>query len=355
LRLLLVDDDSGFRALVRATFDDVDVEVDEAASAAEARLAIRANMPDVVLLDVRMPGESGIDLCRDLKSSPATDGLRVVLLTGSDDFAPALAEEAGADSFMTKPFSPLQLLGVVERLAGGTRPMPLVEAPSSTVDNAQLMMYARDLRRLFELERAQRRVVQEAYRQTVSALAEALASKDTGTSVHSHRGQQYALELAMTVDPALLDDPSVEYGFLLHDVGKIGIPDRILLKPGPLDPDERRMMQLHTVLGEQMLGGVAFLQGDGLAIIRSHHERWDGAGYPDGLRGVHIPLSARVFAVADTLDAMTNDRPYRRALPWSTAVQEIVDQSGAQFDPTVVDAFLGRESELRRIRPAAAA
>src|SRR5579862_7463920 len=115
LRLLLVDDDPGFRALVRATFDDVDVEIDEAGSAAEARLAIRANTPDVVLLDVRMPGESGIDLCRELKSSPATDGVRVVLLTGSEDFGPGFADEAGADAFITKPFSPLQLLAVVER------------------------------------------------------------------------------------------------------------------------------------------------------------------------------------------------------------------------------------------------
>ncbi|HZQ03914.1 MAG TPA: HD domain-containing phosphohydrolase [Gaiellaceae bacterium] len=355
MRLLLVDDDPGFRALVRATFDDVDVDIAEAGSAAEARAAIRDRVPDVVLLDVLMPGESGVDLCRDLKSNRATDSIRVVLLTGSPELAPRLVADAGADAFVTKPFSPLQLLGVVERLAGGVRPIPLVEAPASSADNAQLLLYARDLRQLFELERAQRRVVQEAYRQTVGALAEALASKDAGTSVHSHRVLQYALELALTVQPTLLEDPSIEYGFLLHDVGKIGIPDRILLKPGPLDADERRMMQLHTVLGEQMLGGVVFLQGDGLAIIRSHHERWDGGGYPDGLHREEIPLPARIFAVADTLDAMTNDRPYRRALPWGAAVAEIVAQSGAQFDPTVVDAFVRRQPALRQIRHAAAA
>jgi len=355
MRLLLVDDDPGFRALVRATFDDVDVDVLEAGSAAEARAAIRTHVPDVILLDVLMPVESGVELCRELKSSPATDGVRVVLLTGSHEIAPRLAAEAGADAFMTKPFSPLQLLAVVERLAGGMRPVPLVEAPATISDNEQLLMYARDLRQLFELERAQRRVVQDAYRQTVVALAGALASKDAGTSVHSHRVQQYALELSLTVEPTLLRDPSVEYGFLLHDVGKIGIPDRILLKPGPLDPDERRMMQLHTVLGEQMLGGVAFLQGEGLAIIRSHHERWDGGGYPDGLRGDEIPLPARVFAVADTLDAMTNDRPYRRALSWDAAVDEITRETGGQFDPMVVDAFAAREPELREIRQAVAA
>ena len=126
--------------------------------------------------------------------------------------------------------------------------------------------------------------------------------------------QRYAIELASAVDPALLADPAVEAGFLLHDVGKIGIPDEILRKPRPLTPQERRLMQTHTVLGEQMLAGVAFLRRRGRAVVRSHHERWDGAGYPDGLGGEEIPLRRAIFAVADALDAMTSDRPYRRAL-----------------------------------------
>jgi response regulator RpfG family c-di-GMP phosphodiesterase len=355
LRLLLVDDDPGFRALVRATFDEVDVEIDEAGSADEARSAIRERLPTVVVLDVLMPGESGIELCRELKSRPETAAVHVVLLTGSHELGPQQAAEAGAEAFLTKPFSPLQLLAAVERLAGGERSMPLVHVPPTAADNAQLLMYARDLRQLYELERAQRRVVQEAYRQTVSALAGALASKDAGTSTHSQRVQQYALELAATVEPTLLDDPSVEYGFVLHDVGKIGIPDRILLKPGPLEAEELRIMQLHTVLGEQMLGGVEFLRGEGLAVIRSHHERWDGAGYPDGLYGEEIPIAARVFAVADALDAITNDRPYRPASPWQVAIDEIRAQAGSQFDPRVARAFAEREPALRRIRRAAAA
>jgi ribonuclease P protein subunit RPR2 len=148
----------------------------------------------------------------------------------------------------------------------------------------------------------------------------------------------------------LENDPAIRYGFLLHDVGKIGIPDEILQKPGPLTPAERQRMQTHTVIGEQMLGGVAFLQGEGLRIVRSHHERWDGKGYPDGVAGTDVPLGARVFAVADSLDAMTSDRPYRRALTWTAARDEIVAQAGKQFDPDVVDAFREREAELHEVR-----
>jgi len=161
--------------------------------------------------------------------------------------------------------------------------------------------------------------------------------------------QRYAIVLARALGSDLADDPSAEYGFLLHDVGKIGIPDRILQKPGPLTPEERVQMETHTILGEQMLGGVAFLQGAGLAIVRSHHERWDGGGYPDGLTAEDIPIGARIFAVADTLDAMTSNRPYRRALPWPSAEKEIFGESGGQFDPAVVRAFESVETQLKSV------
>jgi HD-GYP domain-containing protein (c-di-GMP phosphodiesterase class II) len=183
----------------------------------------------------------------------------------------------------------------------------------------------------------------------VGALTSALEAKDTGTNAHSQRVQQYALELSWALEPALLEEPSVEYGFLLHDVGKIGIPDRILGKPDALSPSERRILETHTLLGEQMLGGVALLQGDGLKVVRNHHERWDGAGYPDGLAGYDIPLPARIFAVADALDAMTSNRPYRGAMPWEAAFVELEAEAAKQFDPTVVESALEREPRLRAI------
>jgi len=348
LRLLLVDDDEGLRALLRTTFEVVDIEVDEASDARAAEERIAARRPDVIVLDVLMPGETGIELCRRLKDDPATSDIPIVLLTGSEGGTLVASDAAGADAFVRKPFSPLELLAVVERLAGGLYGVPF-RAGKKTDPEEQLLLYARDLRHLLELERGQRVLLQNAYRETVAALASALESKDTGTRAHSQRVQQYAIELSRAVAPGVAEEPATQYGYLLHDVGKIGIPDDVLRKPGPLTPEERRLMQTHTVLGEQMLGGVAFLRGEGLRVVRSHHERWDGDGYPDGLGGDEIPLAARIFAVADTLDAMTTDRPYRKAGPWESARDEIVRLAGAQFDPEVVDAFREREPALREI------
>jgi HD-GYP domain-containing protein (c-di-GMP phosphodiesterase class II) len=215
----------------------------------------------------------------------------------------------------------------------------------------ELVLYARDLKHLLEVERGQLALLQKSYLATVTSLAAALDSRDMRTGAHSVRVQRYAVELLLALHPDALDvDPGIPYGFLLHDVGKISIPDQILLKPGALTRAERRRMQTHTVVGEQMLNGVAILQGDGLRIVRSHHERWDGKGYPDAIGSSELPIGARVFAVADTLDAMTSDRPYRRAMRWSVARDEILAQSGKQFDPEVVDAFREREQELREVR-----
>jgi ribonuclease P protein subunit RPR2 len=355
VRLLIVDDDAAFRALLRTTFEVVDVEVEDVGTAEAALDAVGLRRPDAIVLDVLLPGMTGAELCRRLKADRRTSGIAVVLLSGSTGDAP-VERESGADAFLRKPFSPLELLDVVERLTGGLDAVPPPARGEGPVEEEQqLLLYARDLRHLLEIERGQRVLLQNAYKETVAALASALESKDTGTRAHSQRVQHYALELARSVSPDLVDDSSVEYGFLLHDVGKIGIPDRILQKPGPLNEGETRLMRTHTLLGEQMLGGVAFLQGEGLRIVRSHHERWDGSGYPDGIAATDIPLAARIFAVADALDAMTSDRPYRPALTWRDAGREILGESMAQFDPAVVNAFVEREAGLREIRAQVAA
>ncbi len=218
---------------------------------------------------------------------------------------------------------------------------------------AQSLRYAEELRQLYAAERTQRRIAEDAlalledsYRTTVRALAAALELRDDQTGAHAERVTELALRLAERVAPKLAADPELEYGFLLHDLGKIGVPDAVVLKPGPLDPQEMEQMRRHVVLGERIIAQIPYLGGLARQVVAAHHERWDGTGYPRGLRGEAIPLAARIFAVVDAFDAMTNDRPYRRALPPGQALDEIRRAAGTQLDPGVVRAFLPLVGEL---------
>jgi response regulator RpfG family c-di-GMP phosphodiesterase len=347
LHILVVDDDPNLRALLRTSFEVADIEVEEADSAESAAARIASRHPDVMVLDVGMPRMDGITFCRGLKTDPFTRDIPIVLLTG-DASTESAGRQAGADAFLRKPFSPLALLTLAERLGAS----PQENAPTSNVETAtdhQLLLYAQDFRRLLELERGQRQLLQNAYRETVVALARALETKHTGTGAHSERVRRYATALTEAVDSSMLDQPGLEYGFILHDIGKIGIPDKVLTKPGPLTEGERRLIESHTLLGEQMVGEAALLRGEGARVVRSHHERWDGKGYPDGLSHDGIPIGARIFSIADALDAMTSDRPYRPAGSWDEAAREIVRRAGTQFDPELVDVFREREQALRLI------
>jgi ribonuclease P protein subunit RPR2 len=215
---------------------------------------------------------------------------------------------------------------------------------------AQALKYAEELRTLHSRERAQRRAAEEAleqlgdsYATTVRALAAALELRDDETGSHAERVARLALQLAHSIDPELTTDPELEYGFLLHDLGKIGVPDAILLKPGPLTAREQEVMRDHPILGERIVARVPYLRGTARQIVAAHHERWDGTGYPRRLRGPQISAGARIFAVADAFDAMTNDRPYRAAMKIELAVAEIKRCAGTQFEPIVVEAFLSLE------------
>jgi len=203
---------------------------------------------------------------------------------------------------------------------------------------SQLQRYAADLRETFKEERARTQELRDSYVATVRALANAVEARDAYTGQHAERVAAFGLRIAQGHGTQLTDDRQVEFGFLLHDVGKVAIPDAILFKPGPLDAAERSLIERHAVIGWEILRGVAWLE-EARLVVRHHHERWDGAGYPDGLAGEEIPLAARIFAVADTLDALTTDRPYRPGCSFATARDIIVDASGAQFDPAVVEAF----------------
>ena len=343
-RILLVDDDADLRVLLRTTLAADEYAVEEAASAEEAVAIARFWRPALVVLDVGLPGMTGLSLARELKQKPTYGAPRVILLTGGETSG-AEAQAVGADTLMRKPFAPLDLLDAIDRvLEGKAESLAVAEAAGSD----QLIAYARDLNHVVRAERAQRRLLQHAYRQTVTAFTDALEARSKITGRHALRVHGYAVELTEAVEPSLLDDPSLEYGFLLHDIGKIGIPDSILEKPGPLNREELRLMRKHPLLGAELLENVPLLVGEGLQVVLSHHERWDGSGYPFGLARDQIPLGARLFAVADALDAMTSERPYRRPLSWEAAVHEILRANGSQFDPQVVRAFALREERLRR-------
>jgi putative nucleotidyltransferase with HDIG domain len=212
------------------------------------------------------------------------------------------------------------------------------QATQASAKERQLERYAADLRETFKQERARAQELSHSYMATVRALANAVEARDAYTRKHAERVAAYGLEIARAMGSQLADDPQSEFGFLLHDIGKLAIPDRILFKPEPLDEEERRTMERHPILGCEILASIDFLD-EAKTVVRSHHERWDGGGYPDGLAGEEIPLAARVFAVADTLDALTTDRPYRRGEPLASAREKIAAAAGTQFDPEVAAVF----------------
>jgi ribonuclease P protein subunit RPR2 len=209
----------------------------------------------------------------------------------------------------------------------------------------QLQRYAADLRETFKQERARAQELRRSYMATVRALSNAVEARDAYTGKHAERVAAYGLVIARKFSPELEITPELEFGYLLHDVGKVAIPDAILYKPRPLDDDERALMSRHPVIGAEIVGGIEFL-AEAAEVVRSHHERWDGAGYPDGLAGEEIPLAARVFAVADVLDALTTDRPYRPASSLRHARAMITTERGTHFDPSVVDAFNSIDDEV---------
>ena len=214
----------------------------------------------------------------------------------------------------------------------------------------QLERYAADLRETFKEERARAQELRQSYMLTVRALASAVEARDAYTGRHAERVAAYGLQLADAYGMRLGDDPEIEFGFLLHDAGKVAVPDAILFKPGRLTHAERLIIEQHPVTGAEIVRDIAFL-GAARDVIRHHHERWDGTGYPDKLAGENIPVSARVFAVADTLDALTTNRPYRRASTIAQARVIIVQAVGTHFDPAVIEAFKELSDDaIERIR-----
>jgi ribonuclease P protein subunit RPR2 len=220
----------------------------------------------------------------------------------------------------------------------------------ASADAEQLARYAAEQHRGLEREQTHARDLRRSYMATVRALSNAVEARDAYTGKHAERVAAYGLAIARAAGLELTDNPQIEFGFLLHDVGKVAVPDAILFKREGLSPEEFTLMSRHPAIGSEILRDIEFL-GEAKQVVRSHHERWDGTGYPDGLTGEAIPLAARVFAVADTLDALTTDRPYRSARSLADARAEIRQAAGTQFDPAVVEASdRVSDAELERIR-----
>ncbi len=330
-RILVVDDESAVRNIIAAMLFQSGYAATTASGAEDALNCLREDPRyDLVLSDIMMPKTDGIALLdRICVDHP---GIPVVLITALHDIQIATnAFRRGAADYLLKPFKRLQLESVVGRAIEHGR---LLRQNNAYRHNLEEMVSARagQLRAaLLDLERS--------YDITLEALGAALDLRDEETEGHSRRVTAYTVALARAMGIDSHELRVIARGAFLHDIGKIAIPDRILLKPGRLDPEEMGIMRQHCLRGYEVVRRIPFLR-EAAEIVYAHQEHFDGSGYPRGLRGDQIPLGARIFAIADTFDAMTSDRPYRKATTFTAARQEISRCSGTQFDPAIVEVSL---------------
>jgi putative two-component system response regulator len=304
--ILVVDDLAANRELLLALLEDLGYEVREARDGVEALDAVEELEPDLILLDVDMPRLDGIAVCERLKSHPTRRLIPIVILTASNDKQTRLRGiAAGADDYLSKPF-----------------------------DSNELLIRTRVLLRERELNARL-----DATEGVLFALGRAVEARDRYTIHHAERVGQFAREIGSVLGLSDADRTILYQGGVLHDLGKIAVPDAILLKPGPLNDAERGRMQQHSIEGERICLSLRSV-AQYLPIIRHHHERVDGTGYPDRLRGSAVPHGARIVAVADAWDAMTSDRPYRAGLSQDEARSRLGAGSGTQWDAAVVGALL---------------
>jgi len=314
-------------------------------SGSEALKVLSRDPFDAVISDLNMPEVTGFDLLE--ATGQHLPHAAFLMATGVDDINVGIAAmKQGAADYLLKPLQLDAVIASLERALG-------IKGLEVELQNYRERIEEMVDQRTEQLEAALRRV-ELTYDETLEALAAALDLRDDETAGHSRRVTLYALEIAKVMRCSEEVRTQLTRGGFLHDIGKIGIPDSILLKGGKLTPKEMAVMQTHVRVGYSLMGRIAFL-APAAEIVLAHHERYDGTGYPQGLAGEAIPLGARIFAVADTLDAIQSDRPYRRAQPFTVAHQEIQRESGKQFDPKVVEAFLSiGEEAWERIRREAA-
>lgn len=319
-QILIIDDEPLARATLEALLFKQPYDLHFAENGVEGLARAVALRPDLILLDVMMPNMNGFEVCALIRSNHVLGEIPVLLITALDDRNSRIEGlKAGADDFISKPFDSLELLA---RLQGVFR----------------LNRYRLIVEQRHELESLHDELL-VSYDKTIEGWSQALDLRDKETEGHTQRVTQMTMDLARA---AGMDEQSMQHiwrGALLHDVGKLGMPDSVLLKPGPLTTEEWEIMRKHPVYAYQWLMSISFLK-PALDIPYSHHEKWDGSGYPLGLKGDEIPIAARLFAIVDVWDALRSDRPYRAAVPEDEVRQYILEQSGKHFDPQVVKLFM---------------
>lgn len=327
-RVLIVDDEPEITAILTDLFDGQHDCV-TASSAEEALLLLGQDEFELVVSDITMPGMSGLEMIPHVRSMSPNSV--VVMISGMQTVESAIgALRLGAFDYVMKPFDLRQVEAVVKR---ALEHQDLIVAKQRYEDHLEELVEQRTA----ELDQTLNSL-EDAYRSTLQALTAALETRDLETHGHSERVVTYSLRLGREYGLDSARMKSLEFGSLLHDIGKIGVPDLILRKPAKLTEEEWVLMREHPLHGQQILRGIEFLEG-AARVVAQHHEKWDGSGYPLGLRGEEIDLCARIFSVADAFDAITSDRVYRKGKPYQAAAQELDDWAGKQFDPKVVEAF----------------
>jgi response regulator RpfG family c-di-GMP phosphodiesterase len=302
----------------------------QAGSAEEGLAIINSSPIDIALLDIMMPGRSGLDLLKDIKM--ISPDIPVLMVTALSDMETALScIHLGAEDYITKPFN-LDRVALTIKNTMGKRLLILENREYQA--NLEIKVQEQT-----EVIRTVMGEINQAYEHTLTALIKALDAREKEVGSHSERVMNYTLLLAKEAGIPAEEHSVILKGALLHDIGKIGVSDNILLKPSKLNSEEWLVMKQHPKVGFDILNDINYFAG-AAELVLTHQERFDGSGYPNGLVGESIPISARIFSLADTLDAMTSDRPYRKALPFQAVIDEIIRCSGTQFDPELVKAFL---------------
>jgi putative two-component system response regulator len=342
--ILVVDDQPQNIELLEAYLVPQGYEIIKAVNGEETLKKLTTNRIDLILLDVRMPGIDGFEVTRRVKQDITYRQLPIILVTAlRDTEARVKGIEAGCDDFISKPVDKMELLARVRSLLQ-------VKAYNDLMSNYRKELESEVSKRTEELKQAFERI-KTASLETIYRLSMASECKDECTGAHIKRMSRYSAAVARRMGQ---DESAIEtilYAASMHDLGKIGIPDQILAKPSKLDPEEWEIMKQHTVIGAKILtGSTAEFIRLAETIAQCHHEKWDGSGYPNSLKGIEISIAGRIAAIADVFDALTSRRPYKESLTVEKSLTIIREGRGSHFDPDVVDAFFGIQEEILTIK-----